>query len=206
MYLLAYLKGMGLGGSLIMAIGAQNAFVLGQAIRKNHAVPTSLTCASLDAVLIFAGVFGLGALIKSSPLFLDIATFGGVAFLAVYGFLAFRRAFQPGHLSASDDGVIRTVRAAIATTLALSLLNPHVYLDTVVLLGSIGGQLPQSQAIIFALGATTASFLWFMSLAFGGRLLAPWLSQDKHWKRLDMFIGATMWTIGGSLLYSRFAA
>ena len=205
MWVIPYVKGMGLGASLIMAIGAQNAFVLGQAMRKNHAVVIAFVCALLDTVLIFAGVFGLGVLIKSNQLFLDIATFGGVAFLAVYGFMAFRRAMQPGHLSASGKQGIRTVRAAIATTLALSLLNPHVYLDTVVLLGSIGGQLPGSQGIIFALGASTASFLWFMSLAFGGRLLAPWLSEDKHWKRLDIFIGLTMWTIAGSLLYSRFS-
>ncbi len=204
MWLVPYFKGMGLGAGLIIAIGAQNAFVLGQAVRKNYAVLIATVCAMLDSILIFAGVFGLGALIKTSPVFLAIATFGGVLFLSIYGFLAFRRAMSPSHLSAGPATGIHTAKAAIATTLALSLLNPHVYLDTVVLLGSIGGQLPGTQSVIFALGASTASLLWFMTLAFAGKLVAPYLSEDKHWKRMDIVIGITMWAIAASLLYSHF--
>lgn len=200
MWAIPFFKGMGLGASLIIAIGAQNAFVLGQAIRKNYALTIALCCAAIDAILIFAGVIGLGAVIKSSPMFLLIAPFGGALFLFIYGFMALKRAMQPTHLSASRHKAIATIRGAILTTMALSLLNPHVYLDTVVLLGSIGGQLPANQALIFALGATTASFLWFLGLALGGKFVAPFLKEDKHWQRLDAFIGLTMWIIAASLI------
>ncbi|MCB1756125.1 MAG: amino acid transporter [Gammaproteobacteria bacterium] len=201
MLILSFAKGMGLGASLIMAIGAQNAFVLGQAIRQNHALLIALVCAFLDMILIFSGVLGLGALIKHDPLFLQLATFGGVAFLLVYGLLALRRAFRPGHLTAKRSPRIDSAAVAVMTTLAISLLNPHVYLDTVILLGSIGGQLPGKQPLIFAAGASTASLLWFASLALAGRFMAPYLSEDKHWQRLDIVIGLTMWTIAASLLY-----
>ncbi len=202
MWFLPYIKGMGLGASLIMAIGAQNAFVLTQSVRRNHAVTIAAVCCALDTVLIFAGVLGLGALIKSRPVFLSIATYGGAAFLLIYGFLAFRRARSDGHLSAGKSRGFNGVAGAVAATAAISLLNPHVYLDTVILLGSIGGQLPGIEPLIFALGASTASVLWFMSLALLGRFMAPVLSQDKHWKRLDIVIGLTMWTIAFTLLRS----
>lgn len=204
MWAIPFFKGMGLGASLIIAIGSQNAFVLGQAMRKNHALLIALCCAAIDAVLIFAGVLGLGALVKNSPTFLIIATFGGALFLAIYGFTALKRALKPSHLTASHHTHISTATGAIVTTLALSLLNPHVYLDTVVLLGSIGGQLPGNQPLIFALGATTASFLWFMGLAAGGKLVAPFLQEDKHWQRLDALIGLTMWAIALSLINGYF--
>lgn len=204
MWVLPYLKGMGLGASLIMAIGAQNAFVLGQAMRRNHALVIAMVCACLDVLLIFAGVLGLGILIKSDPLFVTVATFGGATFLFIYGFLALRRALAPGHLNVDRNPRIESASTAVATALAISLLNPHVYLDTVVLLGSIGGQLPGKQPLIFAAGASTASLLWFSSLALAGRFMAPYLSEDKHWQRLDVVIGLTMWTIAISLLHGYF--
>ncbi len=204
MWAIPFFKGMGLGASLIIAIGAQNAFVLGQAMRKNYAFLVALCCAALDAMLIFAGVLGLGTLIKSSPIFLLIATFGGALFLFAYGFIALKRALNPAHLTASRHKHIATATGAILTTVALSLLNPHVYLDTVVLLGSIGGQLPGNQSLIFALGASTASFLWFMALAIGGKFVAPFLQEDKHWQRLDVLIGLTMWSIAATLIIGHF--
>jgi L-lysine exporter family protein LysE/ArgO len=201
--LLAYFKGMGLGASLIMAIGAQNAFVLGQSVRRNYALLIAMSCSAIDVVLIFAGVFGLGALIKANPKLLVFVTFAGVGFLVVYGFMAFSRAMRPSNeLLPEQRKGFTSAKAALITTISMSLLNPHVYLDTVVLLGSIGGQLPTQQAYLFAAGASTASILWFFSLAKAGALLAPYLSKEKHWQRLDAFIAITMWLIALNLLYA----
>ncbi len=198
----ALLKGLGVGAGLIIAIGSQNAFVLSCAIRNQHTWVVAGLCMLIDAALISAGVWGLGALIQAHPVLLEVATWGGAAFLFTYGWLAFRRAWSPDGLQAQ---ALRTMslRTAVLTALALSLLNPHVYLDTVVLLGSIGGQLPGSQPLWFALGASLASVGWFSSLAIGGRLLAPWFASPKNWQRLDILVGLTMWLIAASLLWNR---
>lgn len=195
----AVLKGFGMGAGLIMAIGAQNAFVLSSALRNQHVFIVAALCILIDAVLIVAGVWGLGALIQQFPALLKLATWGGALFLLVYGFLAFRRALHPSQLNANSN-TVPTVRAAVLTTLALSLLNPHVYLDTVILLGSIGGQLPQPQPAWFAFGAVLASFTWFSLLAWGGRRLAPWFANPQSWRVLDILVGVTMWAIALSLL------
>ena len=137
----AVLKGFGMGAGLIVAIGAQNAFVLSSALRNQHVFIVAALCILIDAGLIVAGVWGLGALIQQFPALLQVATWGGALFLLVYGFLAFQRAVHPSRLNANSH-TAPTLQAAVLTTLALSLLNPHVYLDTVILLGSIGGQLP----------------------------------------------------------------
>ncbi len=199
MWWLPFVKGMGIGASLIIAIGSQNAYLLTQSLNGNYALLIAAVCSLLDALLIFAGVLGLGSLIKSNPQFLIFATWGGAAFLFAYGLMAFKRALSPGHL---ETGVGKQLSAAavISTTLAISLLNPHVYLDTVVLVGSVGGQLPGNQPIYFAAGASTASLIWFMSLALAGRILAPYLTDEKHWRRLDILVGITMWVIAVSLI------
>ena len=197
-----FLSGAGLGASLIIAIGAQNAFVLGQALRRNYAMTTAMTCSMVDAVLISLGVWGLGVFIESNPRLLAVITIVGVVFLFVYGAIAFNRARHPSSLESQRAPAYKSALPVIGTTLALSLLNPHVYLDTVLLLGSIGGRLPGNEPALFATGAIVASFAWFFTLAAGGKLLAPVLSQPKHWQRLDILIGLVMWAIAFSLLAS----
>ena len=197
----AFLQGAGLGGGLIMAIGAQNAFVLDKAIRNHHPMLIAAICSSLDALLIAAGVLGLGALIRQNPLLLPIATYGGAAFLVVYGLRALWRARQPGSLRAAADENLKPGRMALAaTTLAVSLLNPHVYLDTVVLLGSVGGQLPGQQPYAFMAGAATMSLCWFFALALAGKRLAPHFADEKQWRRLDLLVGVTLLSIAVSLV------
>jgi len=203
MWVFPLVKGMGVGASLIMAIGTQNVFVLSSALRGQHALVIGIVCVVIDISLIFGGVLGLSALIKEMPMLVDLASYFGALFLFVYGVIAFRRAFSPNGLKATSIKKM-TVVAAIGTTAALSLLNPHVYLDTVILLGSIGGQLPDNQPLWFAFGASIASVLWFSTLVVGGKALAPWFKSDKSWKKLDLLVGCTMWVIAAALLYSTF--
>lgn len=198
--MLTVLKGAALGASLIIAIGAQNAFVLSQALRGNYALTIALVCSLVDAILIALGIWGLGAFIERQPALLSAITLGGAAFLFVYGAMAFRRALSPGQLDTSSQQTFVSRGSAVLTTLALSLLNPHVYLDTVLLLGSIGGQLPGHEPLLFAIGAIGASFIWFFALATGGKVLAPVLSSARQWQRLDALIGIIMWAIAWGLL------
>ena len=198
----AFLQGLGIGASLIIAIGAQNAFVLSQAVRGNYALTIAFVCALIDALLIAAGVWGLGEFIERSPRLLNIITLGGAVFLFSYGTLAFRRAMSPGGLQAARQKQFASWVPAVLTTMAISLLNPHVYLDTVLLLGSIGGRLPGRESIAFSMGAISGSFTWFFLLAICGRALAPVLSSERHWQRLDVLIGMVMWAIAASLLRS----
>lgn len=195
----AVLKGFGMGAGLIVAIGAQNAFVLSSALRNQHVFIVAALCILIDTILIVAGVWGLGSLIQQFPALLKVATWGGALFLLVYGFLAFRRAVHPSQLNANSR-TAPSVQAAVLTTLALSLLNPHVYLDTVILLGSIGGQLPKPQSAWFALGAALASLSWFSLLAWGGKRLVPWFASPYSWRVLDIVVGVTMWGIALSLI------
>jgi L-lysine exporter family protein LysE/ArgO len=201
---LALLKGFGMGGSLIMAIGSQNAFVLSNAIKKQHIGAMVAVCVAIDVILIWAGVWGLGTLIQKYPMLISLATWGGAAFLALYGIYAFQRALKPSSLQTQDIQPT-ALKTTVITLIALSLLNPHVYLDTVVLLGSIGGQLPPPQASWFALGASLASLTWFIVLGWGGQLLAPWFASPKSWQRLDIVVATTMWTIAGILLVNSFS-
>lgn len=196
----AYLQGLGTGAGLIIAIGAQNAFVLSQAIRGGPAKLVATVCMLVDAVLIALGVWGIGQLIDSNPLLLSVARWGGAAFLFTYGLFAIKRALAPAQLSA-DNALLSNPWRAIGLTLAISLLNPHVYLDTVVLLGSIGGQLPNTGPFWFALGACCASCLWFSTLALGGRKLAPWFAKPSSWRMLDGFVAVTMWAIAAMLIF-----
>jgi L-lysine exporter family protein LysE/ArgO len=187
------------GAALIMAIGAQNAFVLRQGIRREHVLPIVLLCAGADALLIAAGVAGLGALIASTPSILILARYGGAAFLLAYGIGAARRALQPQQLTL-DSSAATSLTSALLTCLALTFFNPHVYLDTVILLGSLASQRGESGRWTFAGGAALASFVWFFSLGYGARLLAPWFAKPVAWRILDSLIACVMLGLGITLL------
>lgn len=199
----AALEGFLLGASLIVAIGAQNAYVLRQGLARRHVLPIVLFCALADAVLIAAGVAGLGSLVTAAPRLLLAVTFGGALFLFAYGALAFRRAASPGGLSAAGAAHVR-LGPAIATAAAFTFLNPHVYLDTVVLLGSLSGRHEGPARLAFGVGAAAASFAWFFSLGFGARLLAPFFARPAAWRVLDLLIGTVMTLIALSLLRQAF--
>lgn len=197
--LLTFLKGFGFGGGLIVAIGAQNAFVLSNGIKKNHSLAIALVCSLCDAVLITVGIAGVGAAVATSPALAQTALWGGAAFLIYYGFLAFKSAMAGGQLDAGDEtgGSLMTVLMA---TLAVTLLNPHVYLDTIVLMGSISSQFAGNGRLFFGAGAITASFIWFFSLSLGGKMLAPMFQKPGSWRILDTLVGITMWAIAASLV------
>lgn len=194
-------EGFLLGAGLIVAIGAQNAFVLRQGLARQHVFPVALFCTLADTMLIAAGVAGLGTLVQAAPRLLTLITIAGAGFLLAYGILAARRALHPEGLSARGAAQTR-LGPAIATLAALTLLNPHVYLDTVILLGSLSARYPRSGRIAFALGASTASALWFFGLAYGARLLAPLFARPLAWRALDLIIALVMATIAVSLLLS----
>ncbi|MFH1156225.1 MAG: LysE/ArgO family amino acid transporter [Pseudomonadota bacterium] len=195
-----FFKGMGIGAGLIMAIGAQNAFVLSQGIRRHHVFMIPLVCSLCDMALIALGVAGAGSLIAMHPALTSAAAWGGAAFLFWYGLYAFKSACSKTQLSPAHD-LPQTLFRTLATTLALTLLNPHVYLDTVVLLGSIASQFPDGRRTWFGTGAATASVIWFFSLSLGGRLLAPVFANPVSWKILDTVVGVTMWSIAGTLVF-----
>lgn len=195
-----FLEGCGIGAGLIVAIGAQNAFVLKQGILKNYVFVTVLICAIIDALLIGVGVGGFGAILTSNLLLLILARWGGALFLAYYGFRSFRSVFKSESLKLDSTPERPDLKLTVVTVLALSLLNPHVYLDTVVLLGSIGAQFPGPERLFFALGAILASFVWFFSLGYGAAYLAPLFQKPLAWKILDFFIGCVMWAIALSLI------
>ena len=197
--MLAALSGLGFGLSLIIAIGAQNAFVLRQGLRREHVLPVVAICALSDALLITLGVGGLGSLLQLVPWLLVVVRVGGAAFLIVYGVLAARRAFRPSALIAADDGTTTPLWTAVATVLALTWLNPHVYLDTVVLLGSVAGT-HGDERWWFGVGAVVASILWFTALGFGARFLRPLFARPIAWRILDGVIAIVMIAIAVSLL------
>jgi len=195
--LLAYVKGMGTGAGLIMAIGAQNAFVLSQGVKKRHYLIIPLICALCDAILICAGVTGVGTLITANPLISKIAGIGGAAFLFFYGARAFASAFKGNQLDTVSETT--SLKAVVLTTLAVTLLNPHVYIDTVLLLGSLAGQFRPPDHLAFGAGAVTSSFAWFFSLSIGATFLAPLFKRKISWRILDSIVGIIMWTLGFSI-------
>ena len=194
----SYSNGLLVAFGLIMAIGAQNAFVLAQSLRREHHLPAAALCVLCDAVLIAAGVFGLAALLAQSPLLLGIARWGGVAFLLWYAFQALRRAFSNDALQGNADAGPRSRRAVLLSTLAVTLLNPHVYLDTVLLIGSLGSQ--QAVPGAYAAGAASASLLWLVSLALGAAWLAPWLARPSTWRVLDILVALMMLSVAAQLI------
>jgi L-lysine exporter family protein LysE/ArgO len=187
------------GAALIIAIGAQNAFVLRQGIRREHVLAIVLVCAGADALLIAAGIAGLGALIESIPLALDVARYGGAAFLLAYGMAAALRVRSPRELKL-DPAIGTTLGAAMATCLAFTFLNPHVYLDTMILLGSLASQRGSGGRWVFGAGAATASFVWFFALGYGARLLGPLFRKPVAWRALDALIALIMLGLGTVLL------
>ena len=195
----AALSGFLLGASLIIAIGAQNAFILRQGLLRKHVFLLSLICALSDALLITAGVAGLGTLIAQSPTLISVVTLGGAAFLFWYASVAFRRAFHPEVLKAANSGN-GNLKVAIGTVLALTFLNPHVYLDTVVLLGGLSARFEGAHRAAYGAGAALASFIWFFGLGYGARLLQPIFAKPAAWRVLDVLIGLVMAGIGLSLL------
>lgn len=189
------------GASLIMAIGAQNALVLRQGLLRQHVAPVVGLCSLSDVILICLGVFGLGQLISASPLLLNLFRYGGAAFLLLYGLRAAQRAW------AGSDGLQASagrasLGAVLGSAMAMTYLNPHVYLDTVVLLGTIGAQHPVDARPAFALGASIASVMWFSLLGFGAAALAPALRRPLVWRSIDAGVALLMFVLGLQLLLS----
>ena len=199
-----FLQGLALSLGLIVAIGAQNAFVLRQGLRREHVASVVLFCAISDALLMAAGVLGMGQALGERPMVAHALALAGAVFLAVYGWQALRRALQQNGLLANEDGDGLTWAAAMSQAAAFTLLNPHVYLDTVLLVGSIGAQQPAGLQPWFVAGASSASLLWFCALGFGARWLAPLFAQPRAWQVLDVLIGLTMWVLSGMLVMHLF--
>ena len=196
----AFFAGFGLGLSLILAIGAQNAFVLRAGLLRRYVFIVCLTCSFSDALLIYLGVSGFGRFVQSVPFLIDVMRYGGAIFLVFYGAKSLYSAWCGG-TGLNAEGEFSTLPAAVLTCLALTWLNPHVYLDTVVLLGSIAVQSPQPE--VFGIGAILASFVFFFSLGYGARLLAPFFARPRAWQVLDIGIAAVMFSIAFGLILSQ---
>jgi L-lysine exporter family protein LysE/ArgO len=188
-----------------VAIGAQNAFVLRQGLTRKHVGIVVLICAFSDALLIAAGTAGFGAVLQGAPLVIVIFKWMGVAYLLWFAYGSFRRAFQTQSLEASDAAGAASLKTVVLTVLGFTYLNPHVYLDTVIFVGSLSAQ-HGSQNWVFAAGAMTASFLWFAGLGFGAKALAKYLAKPLFWKILDTVIGVTMITVAINLLLLKTAS
>jgi len=197
-----FLQGFGASGGLIVAIGAQNAFVLSQGVRGNHHLVVAMLCIFCDAVFITAGVAGVGGAVSANPSLGQWVAWGGAGFLFLYGCGSLRSALKGGNLETSDQAAL-SLGAAIATTFAVTLLNPHFYLDTVVLLGGISSRFYGDNRLFFWAGALCASTLWFICLSLGGRMLAPLFNKQISWRILDSLVWVTMWTIAASLILQK---
>lgn len=191
--------GFGVGLSLIVAIGAQNAFVLRQGLTRSHVLPIVTVCAVSDAILILAGISGIGAILEHAPSLVTFVRIAGAIFLLSYAAFAAKRAFRPQTLAPDQHGNGSRL-AAVTMALALTWLNPHVYLDTVVLMGSIANGRGEIGRWWFAAGAITASALWFAALGYGARLLTPLFAKPNAWRVLDAIIAVMMTILGVSLL------
>lgn len=187
----ALFSGFLFGLSLILAIGAQNAYVLRQGILGQRIFLVCLTCALSDALLILIGVLGMDSLQTALPSFAQIMRIGGALFLSVYGILRLISAWRGGHQLKQSQSNTTSIRRVLLTTLAITWLNPHVYIDTVLLLGTIAANFAPYQ-LIFGAGATVASFTFFFSLGYGAKLFAPWLSRPKVWRVIELLIGLFM--------------
>lgn len=191
------IKGFIASGCLIIAIGAQNAFVLKQGLRRNHTLLTALVCSLIDAGLIISSVLGLGQIISAYPGFIEFTKYFASLFLFIYGIIAFRSAFKIKTIAktSAEAVAIPAIKETIILLLALSLLNPHVYLDTVILLGSIASEHHADAKLYFCLVAIAASFSWFFAISYGARLLGPLFQKASSWKLIDGFTGLIMWGI-----------
>ncbi|MCL9773481.1 LysE/ArgO family amino acid transporter [Vibrio methylphosphonaticus] len=194
------LQGFGLGATMIIPIGAQNAYVLNQGIKRNHHLTTATVCSLLDTTFISLGIFGGGAILSQNDMLLTMVTLGGILFLMGYGMLSLRSAFkQPASRESRGEVLARGKRTVILGALAVTVLNPHLYLDSVVILGSIGGQFEGSDRIAFAIGTILASFVWFYSLSIGAAKLGPTLSKPKVKKGIDLTVAVMMFAIAAML-------
>ncbi|MCU0924776.1 MAG: LysE family transporter [Hydrogenophaga sp.] len=194
-----FLTGLTLSLSLIVAIGAQNTFVLRQGLRREHVGAVVAVCALLDLTLMALGVSGLAVALGQYPRALSALGLAGAAVLAMYSLQALRRALAPGALTANTQGAAVPARTVLAQTLAISLLNPHVYLDTVVLVGAVGARQPAEWRGLFLAGAGLGSALWFVALGYGARLLTPWFAKPAAWRVLDAVVALTMGTLAVTL-------
>lgn len=195
----AIISGFALGGGLIVAIGAQNAFVIRQGVINQHVFWICLFCAVSDAILIWAGTYGLGSILQALPWLIPVMTYGGAAFLIWYGIKAMRRVMHPQAL-AEEGRTANNLFMALAACAAFTWLNPHVYLDTVVLVGSIANARPLGEQAPFAFGATLASFMWFFAIGYGAKALRGPLSKPLVWRGIDAAIAAIMFWLAIKLL------
>jgi L-lysine exporter family protein LysE/ArgO len=203
----AFTQGWLLMAGLIVAIGAQNALVLRQGLRREHLGPVIALCASADALLVAAGVFGLGAALAGSPVVLEALRLGGAAFLGAFALRSGWRAWRgdgralapPSPADAAGRGRASSLASTLSATLAITFLNPHVYLDTVVLVGVVGAHLPAAPRGAFAAGAALASLMWFLTLGLGARALAPTLQRPAVWRGIEAVIAVVMATVAFQL-------
>lgn len=189
-------------GGLILAIGAQNAYLLKLGITRQHVLPAILVCIASDALLIGLGICGMGKILDQWPQAIWVATWGGALFLGWYAFNSLRAAFARRSMSVARSAEKIELRAAMLMLLGFTYLNPHVYLDTVVLIGSLGGRLPLTERPLFWLGCVSASALWFIGLGFGARWLTPLFANPKSWRVLDAAIGFSMGLLALSLVHA----
>jgi L-lysine exporter family protein LysE/ArgO len=195
----AMFQGVVIGLGMIIPIGAQNAYVLGRGINRNHHLLAATLCIVCDISLIAVGIFGAGALINSSDLAMQLITWGGILFLLSYGMLSFKTVYQNKYQETETESLLKSRKVIVATTLAVTLLNPHVYLDTVMILGSVGAQFQGQTKIAYAAGTMLASIIWFYTLALGAAKMGPLLSQPKILRGIDFVVGCIMWAIAFSL-------
>ena len=193
-------KGFVIGAGLIMPIGAQNAYVLNQGIKRNHHILAASICIICDFILMSLGVFGGGALLGAHPVIASAITVLGVAFLLFYGAMFFKSFYFSSNDQMAKEMSPATRKTVIFTTLAVTLLNPHVYLDTVVLIGSISGQFSEAERIFFLFGTLLASLTWFFVLSLGAAKMSPWLSTPKVQRGINLIVALIMWAIAASLL------
>jgi len=194
-----FFTGLLLGGSLIIAIGSQNAYVLKQGLLRSHVFIICLICALSDAILITIGTTGIGKIIENHPDWLTVITWFGAIYLFIFGIMSFRAALSNQTLQTEKE-TSQNTKVIISTILALTFLNPHVYLDTVLLIGSIASPYANEERLYFTLGAISASFIWFFSLGYGARLLSPLFNKAISWTVLNGLIGIIMWWIAYNLL------
>ena len=198
---LALLDGFLLGGSLIVAIGAQNAFVIRQGIVGQHIFWVCLFCAVVDAVLMVTGVYGIGYIVSYLPTLIPVMTYAGAVYLGWFGVQALKRVFKPLALS-TDEQPVERLSSALLRCAGFTLLNPHVYLDTVVLVGGLANARLPEERDLFTLGAACASFLWFFSIGFGAMVLKPFLDRAVVWRCIDAVIATIMFWLSLHLLLS----
>ena len=198
----AVFKGFVIGAGMIIPIGAQNSYVLAQGIKKNYHIIAATICILCDFILMSIGVYGGGAIITSNAILFNTMTWGGVLFLSVYGGLFFKSFLFPAKNQESVIADLRSRKAVIATTLAVTLLNPHVYLDTVMIIGSISSQYAAADKLSFLFGTALASLTWFYALSFSAAKLSKWLSKQRVQRIINLAISVIMWGIALSLINS----